>query len=104
MNDVVVALLQRAKERLAGGWCQRSFKSHAPFVNRVSFCASGALIEAAVPESDECYHAAREMLMVTTLCGPRCNILVHNDRHISSQIDALDWFDRAIKYAKDQGV
>jgi len=99
MSDDVVSLLQRAKETIAAGWGQGDYEPEPGLV-----CASKAIqVGAAYPIQDQ--YDMGVALAKTMNCdspGRRHNIPHHNDYCLRTQADALDWFDRAIAYAKEQ--
>lgn len=96
MSETVVTVLQRGKEKIAEGWCQHESKNE-----RGEVCAAGALIEASLDTKMQ-YRATRALLAATA-CGKHHVFLsAHNDLCLDDQVGALDWFDRAIRMAKDQ--
>jgi hypothetical protein len=103
MNDVVVELLQEAKERIAAGWCQLALQKVYPD-GTVEVCALGAF-----RRQDGQFYKALEALHATLNCrrnhGSRhcasMSVVDHNNLCLRSQVEALDWFERAIRYAKE---
>ena len=95
--EAVVAALQHGKERIARGWCKGTIMNE-----RGEVCASGALGAPAAADQ-ELYGRATDMLLLVTGCErPHASVTSHNDYCLAGQADALDWFDRAIRMAKDQ--
>jgi len=110
MSDDVVAVLQRAKERVAAGWYQggyalidgERYSGAGPFlvddlarVQRV--CAEGALW-CEVGKDGLAFERAREFLQ--HIVGVRL-IPDWNDAPGRTQAEVLDAFDAAIRLAKD---
>lgn len=100
MNDLTVTMLQQGKERIAQGWVQGRTSDGLGH-----YCAVGALCVSTTGPYDDwrgAFIEALESLRETTGCGVRHAATTHNDKCLSSQADVLDWFDRAIVWAKDQ--
>jgi hypothetical protein len=100
--------LQEAKEHLAQGWCRRVLNRPTPSGQEV--CALGALVAAAGSRRElmDAVTPAKRALLASMACSssrhPDKQALIsgHNDLCLKTQADALDWFDRAIRHAKDQ--
>jgi hypothetical protein len=104
----VVAVLQQGKELVARGWCQGGTGQWAQ-AGRKYVCAGvavnlqfphvhGFIVTAAMRRI--AVHAHNALLATT---GDDCEMVSrHNDVHLRSQVECLDWFDRAIRYVKGQ--
>jgi hypothetical protein len=102
--DSAVTLLQAAKEKIAEGWC-RGTLSRVVAGHRER-CASGALMSARTRHTSYVvWHVAQQALLATVTCQAwalhnRTSIAGHNDQCVQTQVEALDWFDRAIAHVK----
>lgn len=97
MNDAVVTVLQKAKERIAEGWCQHT----AYRLNQVcAWAALGVPYSLGLDQGAE-FVAAVNILAAARDCPDCRSIPYHNDKCITSQVEALDWFERAIRLAKE---
>lgn len=121
LNDMTVTdLLQKGKERVAAGWCRYAFikRTETGYV----YCARGAVgaidapmhhlvmaAEKALEATMECpRHTVAEfeiafngVISVPQDISAGWRVASHNNECLGNQTDALDWFDRAIRYAKD---
>lgn len=100
-SDAVVTTLQRAKEHLAehGWWRGTRYPSPSGPRGYAAVCAVEALHARDIPLL--VLLSAFDALRATTGDAHRV-IIDHNDHCLTSLADALDWFDRAIRYAKEQ--
>lgn len=111
MDDEIVSVLQQAKERIARGWCR--FELWNPV--RTQFCARGAVIDSIGGRTAAHYQPhlvgpADRALAATRACrGRACAleedqlaVINHNNICVENQTEMLDWFDRAIRWAKEQ--
>ena len=115
--ETIVSVLERAKGvLLEKGWGREVMFN--PETGR--YCAAGAVAQAVLghtkvvlvdeePAATAVVGMAKHALIVTrgvhaqgwTKEFPCRHVSDHNDRCIGSMVEALDWFDRAITYAKD---
>lgn len=102
-TDDVVAVLQRAKERVAGGWSQTDING----VNG-TWCAGMAIWKLSVEENGNEMTTAAQRLFARSLppsphSSPVC-IFVWNDAPGRTQAEVLDAFDAAIRLAKEEAA
>ena len=116
MSDDVVAVLQRAKEKVAAGWCQgplgvdsegRPHQHFLPFLHLSStdsitrVCAAGAIYCAIYWPIDSCVVRWEDAAKYLRQAIGGLEIPEWNDAPERTQADVLDAFDRAIRVAKE---
>jgi len=109
MSDDVVAILQRAKERVAAGWCQGRLSDHVQHPCAVphpmealrastEWCVSGALI-AELGQWLNVRSPHPVEVALAAVIGE--DFVAWNDTPGRTQAELLDAFDAAIRLAKD---
>ena len=111
-NPSIVAVLVKAKERVAQGWCQGSFACWPSGGERIEdsehpsrafdgahVCAIGAIL--AVTDDEFARSVAAACLTaVLNDAPPHIDVATWNDKDETSLADVLDVYEDAIQYAK----
>lgn len=109
MSDDVVSVLQRARERVAAGWCQGALcmpyvpwdfsltgEQYQAIKTARAWCMSGALIAEVGQLLSMGQPAVRYLRLAIDADFPDWN-----DRPCRTQAEVLDAFEKAIRLAKD---
>lgn len=99
MGEDVVAVLVKAKERVAAGWRQGGATFH-DVDNGGSVCAGQAMGIACQLRADQ-WAAAERFFLRAINREHKASIARWNDMPGRTQADVLDAFDAAIRLAKD---
>jgi len=108
-DDDVVSVLQRAKERIAEGWCQGMYTTDERIRDILSLgraeggvCIQGAIYAAAAQLTGTLPSAEVWSALVS---ATGCQFpSMWNDDPGRTQADVLDMFDRAQRLAKEAGA